>query len=128
MGAIPYATVTDPLTLGAALQCIDTGGLGGVEPATEGDITDSNGYPLQWDVRGLKDEGTVRYNPLGGLVLSGGTASVGGTAAVWFGKTCGAYVVRSLKPGVTNKDYVTLDVGVKGVIQSDLTHAWTPHS
>ena len=125
MGNIPFATVVDPLGASTALvQCIDKGGLGGVEPATEAEVPDSNGFPKQWDVRGVKDEGTVRYNPLGALTLSGGTASVATTAVFWFGQTCGNYVVRSVKPGVTNKDHATLDVGVKGVIQSTLTHTW----
>jgi hypothetical protein len=125
MGNIPFATVSDPLSLAATLvQIIDAGGLGGVEPATEGEATDSNGFPKQWDVRGLKDEGTVRYNPLGALTFASGTAMVATTAVAWFGQTCGIYVVRSLKSGRTNKDHATLDVGVKGVIQSTKTHAW----
>jgi len=125
MGNIPFATVTDPLALAATLlQCIDAGGLGGVEPATEGEVPDSSGFPKQWDVRGLKDEGTVRYNPLGAVTLASGTANVAGTAAVWFGQTCGVYVVRSIKPAKTNQNHETLDVGVRAVIQSTLTHSW----
>lgn len=125
MAAIPFASITDPLTLAATLvQCIDAGGLGGFEPATEAEATDSAGYPKQLDIRGLKDDGTVRYNPLGALTFAAGTANVGGTAVAWFGKTCGNYIVRSLKHGTTNKDHATLDVGVRGVIQKTLTHAW----
>jgi hypothetical protein len=41
---------------------------------------------------------------LGALTLASGTANVATTAVAWFGQTCGIYVVRSIKPGVTNKD------------------------
>ena len=124
VAAIPFATVTDPLSLGTLVQCLDAGGLGGAKPATEGEAQDSNGYPKQYDVKGFKDEGTVRYNPLGALTMSGGTASVGGTPVAWVGQTCSTYIVNGLKPGQTNKDHQTLDVDVKGVIQKSIQHTW----
>lgn len=123
--AIPFATVTDPLSLESTLvQCIDSGGLGGGEPANEGDVANSNGFPKQWDIRGVKDDGTVRYNPLGALTAASGTAMVATTAVAWIGQTCGSYVVRSVKTGVTNRDHATLDVGVRAIHQTTLTHTW----
>jgi len=109
----------------ALVVCIDDGGIEGFEPANRYDAEDSDGSPLQMDVRGVKHGGTVRYYPKGALTMSGATASVGGTALVWFGQTASAFVVLNVKPSKTSKAHNTLDVTVEKVTKAaTLTHAY----
>lgn len=113
MGNVPYASVSDPLSLGASLvQCIDEGGLGGGELQMV-DLDNATGGFRQGNARKMVDQGTVRYNPLGTLACAGGTATIASTAAVAVGDTKGGYFVISVKPAKTNSGHDALDVSVR---------------
>lgn len=124
-GAIPYATVTDPLSLGSMVQCIDTGGFGGFEPEKRGDIAGSNGIRKQTSIRGLIDKPTVRYNPLAAMTWASGTCTIDSEIVVYPYMTCAtSYLVVGAKPGKTNQGEDTIDVMVEGLTKTTKDHVW----
>ena len=124
--AVPYSdTSTDPLSLGSMVQCIDTGGIGGFEAENRGDLRGADGYLKQSDVKGWKDAGTVRYNPLGAMSWSAGSLSIDSELVVYPGQTANSdYIVFSAKPGKTNEGYDTVDVSVEKLIKTAKSHTW----
>lgn len=124
-GAIPYANVTDPLSLGSMVQCIDVGGFGGFEPEKRGDIPGSDGIRKQTSVRGWIDKATVRYNPLGAMSWSGGTLTIDSEIVVYPGQTVAtSYLVVGAKPAKTNEGEDAVDVSVEGLIKTTMDHVW----
>lgn len=124
-GAIPYANVTDPLTLGSMVQCIDTGGFGGFAPDKRGDMLSSDGQAKQTSIRGLIDKVTVKYNPLGAMTWSNGTCTIDSEDVVYPFQTCASiYLVLEAKPGKTNEGADTLDVTVEAKLEATKNHVW----
>lgn len=124
-GAIPFANVTDPLSLGSMVQCIDTGGLGGFEEVTRGEMKGSTGQPKQLSIRGLADKATVRYNPLKAMSWSAGSLSIDSELVVYPGMTAATnYLVVGAKPGKTNEGADTVDVTVEYQYTYTKDHVW----
>jgi len=123
MADVPFATVTDPLSLDTNLvQCIDEGGLAYGELSMQ-DLPNSSGGQLQGDARTLLLQGTVRYNPKGALTTadSDGGATVATTALVKPGDTKNGYYILAVKPTRDNTSHSAIDVTARKHVNGTYT-------
>lgn len=123
--AVPFAAVTDPLTLGSMVQCIDAGAFGGWEVGLRGDIKNSVGQPKQTSFRGLVKKATVVYNPLAAMSWANGSLSIDSELVCYpFQTVATNYIVVAARPSKDNGKEDSFTVDVEHQVAATKDHLW----